>query len=101
MNHPNKSEEMTASVLPMEKKQECSQRAECMKMIQLVLDGEGTPEQIERVSQNIGKCLPCEKGYALEKNIKEALQLRLEKKSVPASLLDSIRSRVSSIKLFG
>lgn len=82
---------------PVEKKQDCSQRAECRRMIQLVLDGEGTPEQIERVSQNIGKCIPCETGYALEKNIKEALQLRLEKRSVPTSLLDSIRARVASL----
>lgn len=88
---------VTIAEQPVEKKQHCDHQTDCMKMIQVVLDGEGTPEQIAQISQNIGKCLPCEHGYALEKNIKEALQLRLEKRTVPTSLLDSIRARVATL----
>lgn len=76
-------------------KEKCEHHHECMKLIQMVLDGEATPEQIEHVRQNLGKCLPCQKGYHLEIAVKEALQLRLERKDVPFSLAESIRQRIS------
>ncbi len=88
---------VTIAEQPVVKKKECDHQIDCMKMIQLVLDGEATPEQVAQISQSIGKCLPCEHGYALEKNIKEALQLRLEKRTIPTALLDSIRARVATL----
>lgn len=76
-------------------KEKCEHHEECMKMIQMVLDGEATPEQIQAVSQNLGKCLPCQKGYQLERAVKEVLQLRLERKAVPLTLAESIRQRIN------
>jgi anti-sigma factor (TIGR02949 family) len=77
-----------------EKKTHCDHQAECMKMIQMVLDGEATPEEIAQIKQNIGKCIPCDRGYHLEKSIKEALQLRLERRSLPANLVQAIQDKI-------
>ena len=86
------TESMTSQAPAM--KTECNHHAECMKMIQMVIDGEATAEQMQQVSQNLGKCLPCEKTYNLEKAIREALQLRIEKKSVPMSLIECIKQKI-------
>jgi anti-sigma factor RsiW len=79
---------------PIVKKENCSHQADCMKMIQMAIDGEATPEQMQQVSQNLGKCLPCEKSYNLEKAIREALQLRIEKRCVPSSLINCIKQKI-------
>ncbi|MFT4032134.1 MAG: phosphohydrolase [Siphonobacter sp.] len=79
------------------KKENCENHANCMKLIQMVLDGEASAEEYERVCDNIGKCIPCERGYNLEKAIKQALQLRVEKKVVPQSLKDCIKDKIKSI----
>ncbi len=103
MSQPYKLDELTALVDASAragnegKRHNCLHRAECMKMIELVIDGEASSEQFEHIRQNIGKCLPCEQGYSLEKSVKEALQFRLEKREVPTNLLEIIRSRVSSL----
>ncbi|MFC0185051.1 phosphohydrolase [Pseudarcicella hirudinis] len=68
-----------------------------MKIIQLILDGQATDDQITHFKSNVDKCLPCEKGYELEKCIKETMQLRLEKKCVPTSLLDCIKRKIQEL----
>ncbi|MBO9638286.1 hypothetical protein SAMN04488090_4441 [Siphonobacter aquaeclarae] len=80
------------------KKEHCEHHADCMKLIQMVLDGEATPDEIEHVRQNLGKCLPCENGYNVNKAIKEALQFRVEKRDVPQSLVDCIKSKITDLK---
>lgn len=103
MSQPYQIEELSALVNASAKagdegkRHHCQHRADCMKMIESVLDGEASTEEFEHIRQNIGKCLPCEHGYALEKSIKDALLLRLERKDVPPTLLESIRTRVSSL----
>lgn len=103
MSQPYQIEELSALVEASAKagdegkQHHCQHRTDCMKMIELVLDGEATPEQFEHIRKNIGKCLPCEHGFALEKSIKDALLLRLERKDVPPTLLESIRTRVAKL----
>ncbi|WP_144080129.1 phosphohydrolase [Flectobacillus major] len=68
-----------------------------MKLVQLIVDGQATDEQIAQFKQNMDKCLPCEKGYELETCIKDAMKLRLEKKCVPTALIDCIKKKISGI----
>jgi hypothetical protein len=82
---------------PQQKKTHCEHEGECMKLVQLIVDGQATEEQIAQFKSNMDKCLPCEKGYELEKCIKDAMQLRLEKKCVPSSLLDCIKKKISGL----
>jgi hypothetical protein len=88
---------MVSEAEKIQKKTSCEHQAECMKMVQLIVDGQATDDQINQFKQNMDKCLPCEKGYELEKCIKETMQLRLEKKCVPSSLIDCIKLKISSL----
>lgn len=88
---------MVSEAEKIQKKTSCEHQAECMKMVQLIVDGQASDEQINQFKLNMSTCLPCEKGYELEKCIKETIQLRLERKSVPASLIDCIKQRISTL----
>ncbi|MCU0471197.1 MAG: phosphohydrolase [Arcicella sp.] len=88
---------MVSEAEKIQKKTSCEHQAECMKMVQLIVDGQATEEQIQQFKLNMDKCLPCEKGYELEKCIKETMQLRLEKKCVPTSLIDCIKQKINSL----
>ncbi len=78
----------------MSVKQTCTNHAECMKAIQLILDGEASKEQLEHFNHNIDKCLPCIQKYNLEKTIRETLRCKLEKKCVPNDLIASIKTKI-------
>jgi hypothetical protein len=88
---------MVSEVEKIQKKTSCEHQAECMKMVQLIVDGQASDDQINQFKQNMDKCLPCEQGYELEKCIKETMQLRLEKKCVPSSLIDCIKLKISML----
>ena len=81
----------------IQQKTSCEHQAECMKMVQLIVDNQATDEQMTQFKENMAHCLPCEKGYELEKCIKETMQLRLEKKCVPMSLIDCIKQKISKM----
>lgn len=90
---------MVSEAEKVQKKTKCEHQAECMKLVQLIVDGQATDEQIADFKANMNNCLPCEKGYELEKCIKESLQLRLEKKCVPQDLVDCIKSNIGKMAL--
>lgn len=88
---------MVSEAEKVQKKTECEHKNECMKLVQLIVDGQASEEQIAQFKNNMEKCLPCEKGYALEKCIKDALQLRLEKKCVSSSIIDCIKKKIAEL----
>jgi hypothetical protein len=88
---------MVSEAEKIQKKTSCEHQADCMKMVQLIVDGQASDEQINAFKLNMDKCLPCEKGYELEKCIKETMQLRLEKKCIPANLIDCIKLKISML----
>ena len=50
-----------------EMKQECENQRECMEMLQLIVDGEASPEQKEHfLMHHLEECMPCYKNYHLE-----------------------------------
>jgi hypothetical protein len=88
---------MVSEVEKIQKKTNCEHQAECMKFVQLIVDGQATDEQVAQFKENMAKCLPCEKGYELEKCIKETVQLRLEKKCIPSNLIDCIKQKIKGL----
>jgi hypothetical protein len=88
---------MVSEAEKIQKKTTCEHQAECMKMVQLIVDGQASDEQINLFKLNMDKCLPCEKGYELEKCIKETMQLRLEKKCIPSNLIDCIKQKINGL----
>lgn len=72
----------------------CSENSECMKLLQLMLDGEASEEEAKIFNDHIEKCMPCYEYYNLEKTIKEIIQTKIERKAVPGDLVDSIKSKI-------
>jgi len=77
-------------------KQTCEHHAECMKVIQSILDDEATDAEKEHFRINMDKCIPCIESYRLEKCIKDSLNLKIQKKPCPQSILDTIISKINS-----
>lgn len=76
-------------------KQDCSNKKDCMEMLQLIIDGEATNEQREHfLKHHLEQCLPCYKNYHLEVEIKELLKTKCCGQA-PQDLIDTIRARVS------
>jgi len=91
-NTPSIAEEAPKQVM----KQKCEHHAECMKIIQSILDDEATDAEKEHFKENIEKCIPCIESYRLEKCIKDSLNLKIEKKPCPQSILDTIITKINS-----
>lgn len=79
-----------------EMKHDCSHRTDCLKMIQLILDGEATDQQLAKLKINLESCKPCIEMYHLEKEVKELLTKRIEKRCCPDQLVATIKSRILS-----
>jgi len=77
-------------------KQKCEHHAECMKVIQAILDDEATEAEKDHFRENMDKCLPCIESYRLEKCIKDSLSLKIQKKPCPQSILTTIISKINS-----
>ena len=77
-------------------KENCDHQADCLKMIQLILDGEATEQQLAKLKANLETCQPCIRMYHLEKEVKELLTKRMEKRICPDDLVATIKSRILS-----
>jgi anti-sigma factor (TIGR02949 family) len=78
----------------VEMKQKCENQAKCMQMIQAVLDGSATKEEIEHFKSNIDVCMPCIEVYELEKGIKNILNTKIEKKCCPQQTIDLLKAKI-------
>lgn len=75
-------------------KRHCENHEKCMQMIQAVLDGSASEEEMKAFKANMNECMPCIEGYELQKSIKDALRLKIEKKCCPESTLSKIREKL-------
>jgi hypothetical protein len=75
-----------------ELKHHCENHENCMQMIQAVLDGSASEEEMEHFKTNMDKCMPCIENYSLEKSIKESLQQKIEKKCCPEATIANIKT---------
>jgi mycothiol system anti-sigma-R factor len=77
-------------------KQECQNKRDCMEMLQLIVDGEASPEQKEHfLKHHLEECLPCYKNYHLEVALRELLKNKCTGHA-PQELIDSIKAKVNS-----
>jgi anti-sigma factor (TIGR02949 family) len=68
---------------------------DCVSILYPVIDGEATEEEINYLNEHIHECSPCFKHYEIEKAVKEVVKHRIEKREVPANLLDCIKSKLN------
>jgi mycothiol system anti-sigma-R factor len=69
----------------------------CMEMLQLILDGEASPEQQDYFRTHMDKCMPCFKSYSLNMSIKELVKTRCCGDGVPQELVEQIKIQISQI----
>lgn len=79
---------------PRSQKETCENHAECMKMIQAILDGEATEAEKAHFRDNMDICMPCISEFHLIKCIKESLCDKIERKNCPENLVNAIKSRL-------
>lgn len=96
MNVSSNQSETAAEKQEQPMKQHCEHHAECMKMIQALLDGEANEEEKEHFRQNMDKCMPCIQTYHLEKCIKDALHSKVERRLCPEKLVAIIKSQFTN-----
>ena len=76
-------------------KKNCSNQRECLEMLQLILDGEATPEQKANFKSHVEECMPCFQHYHFDQAIKELLKLKCTH-DAPTDLITSIKSKISA-----
>ena len=77
-------------------KQECENQRDCMEMLQLIVDGEASPEQKEHfLKHHLEECMPCYRNYHLEVALRELLKNKCTGQA-PRELIDSIKAKVIS-----
>ena len=77
-------------------KQDCQNQREGMEMLQLIVDGEASPEQKEHfLMHHLEECMPCYKNYHLEVALRTLLKNKCTGQA-PQELIDSIKAKVIS-----
>ncbi|MBX7125152.1 MAG: hypothetical protein K1X47_05630 [Cyclobacteriaceae bacterium] len=73
-----------------------SGKLSCLEMLQLVLDGQATSEQIAYFKKHMEVCMPCYKSYSVDMMIKDMLQRKCCGSGIAPETLDSIRQKISA-----
>jgi mycothiol system anti-sigma-R factor len=66
----------------------------CMQMLQIILDGEATPDQREYFRDHMDKCMPCFKTYEVDMTIKEMLRIKCCGDQVPKELVEQLKNQI-------
>lgn len=72
----------------------CPDREDCLKALQLYIDGEADMELEGKLKLKLEKCMCCIENYNLDRSIKEAIKTKLETKCCPEELANSIRIKI-------
>ena len=79
-------------------KQNCDNEPQCFEMLQLIIDGEATPQQKDHfLKQHLEQCMPCYRSYNLEVAIRELLKSKCTQHA-PQDLVEAIRKKVSQMQ---
>jgi mycothiol system anti-sigma-R factor len=70
-------------------------KSNCMEMLQVILDGEASPEQKAYFKQHMDLCMPCFKGYELDMAIKQLVQSKCCGGDAPPDLVAQIKMQIS------
>jgi len=68
--------------------------SECLQSLQLLIDGEATMAEEKYYMKHMDECIPCYEFYSLEKTVKEVIQKKIEKREVPAALVQTIKEKI-------
>ncbi len=77
----------------------CPEKQKCLEILHLILDEEADHEQEDYFKKHMEECWSCFKNYELEKAIRNLVKIKLERISVPATLIDEIKTKISESQL--
>ena len=77
----------------------CPETQKCLEILHLILDDEADHEQEEYYKNHMDECWSCFKNYELEKAIRNLVKTKLERKTVPSTLIDDIKTKISESQL--
>lgn len=75
-------------------KHNCSNKYDCIEMLQLIVDGEATPQQKAHFRDHLNECMPCYQQYHLDMAIRELLKVKCNHEA-PSELIESIKIKIS------
>lgn len=81
----------------MDEKQRLLDRHNCqqlMRKVMLLLDGEMTEEEEKDFLSNVSICHHCLESYQIEKNFKEYIYNKVERKKLSSDTLSVIREKI-------
>ena len=74
-------------------KEQCENHEKCMKMIQAVLDGSATEDEVDHFKSNMESCLPCIEGYELEKIYQRKFEIESRENMLPSKNSRATKSK--------
>lgn len=72
----------------------CGEFDKCLKILNLMLDDEATPDQERYFFSHIEECITCFSHYNIEKQMRELLKSKVKRKRVPSEWVMAIRNRI-------
>ena len=76
--------------------EDCSK--DCSQLLQLILDGQATPEQATQFQTHICSCQQCEDKYKIDTAIKEAVKKNCGCQQAPDELRATIQGVLKNIR---
>ncbi len=70
---------------------------ECLRILNLVLDGEATSQERQIFKQHLENCMPYFEIYNIDRKIRELIRQKCCDKKLPEEVKQEIRERVFSI----
>lgn len=64
-------------------------------VLQIVIDGEASPEEVAFVEHSISSCSNCSECYELYKSLKDCVQEKIQKRVVPTDLINCIKAKIN------
>ncbi|HAA13586.1 MAG TPA: hypothetical protein DCE41_18585 [Cytophagales bacterium] len=80
---------------PEEKKLEVE---ECQQLLQLIVDGQATPEQTIAFQEHICSCKKCDEKFKLDSAIKEAIKKTCGCHQAPQELVSTIQGALQNLR---
>jgi anti-sigma factor (TIGR02949 family) len=74
-------------------KKNCNHQADCLKLIQRIVDREASPEEEATFLANKEQCIPCQEGYELEQSLRKAIKSNCSSKC-PETLFARIKAKL-------
>jgi mycothiol system anti-sigma-R factor len=71
--------------------------ATCMEMLQVVLDGQASEEQVHYWKSHLGLCQPCYEKYKVDVAIKEMVKAECCCSKIPQDVIEQLSHKIKQI----